>query len=56
MTIEINNESGVEVDEAALQRLRIFALDHLHVHPGCRARHPARRRGRDGAAARAVDG
>ncbi len=33
MSIEINNESGVEVDEAALQRLAIFALDHLHVHP-----------------------
>lgn len=33
MSIEINNESGVEVDEAALQRLATFALDHLHVHP-----------------------
>ena len=33
MTIEINNESGIEVDEGALQRLAIFALDHLHVHP-----------------------
>lgn len=32
MSIEINNESGVEVDEGALQRLAIFALDHLHVH------------------------
>ena len=29
----MNNESGVPVDEAALQRLAIFALDHLHVHP-----------------------
>ena len=33
MTIEINNESGVAVDEAALQRLAIYALDQLHVHP-----------------------
>lgn len=33
MTIEINNESGVRVDEAALQRLTLFALDHLRVHP-----------------------
>jgi len=33
MSIEINNESGVEVDEAALQRLATFALDHLYVHP-----------------------
>ena len=33
MSIEINNESGVDVDEAALQRLTTFALDQLHVHP-----------------------
>lgn len=33
MSIEVNNESAIEVDEAALQRLAIFALDHLHVHP-----------------------
>jgi probable rRNA maturation factor len=33
MSIEINNESGVEVDEAGLQRLTVFALDFLHVHP-----------------------
>lgn len=33
MSIEINNESGVEVDESALQRLATFALDHLRVHP-----------------------
>src|SRR5690606_29830192 len=33
VSIEINNESGVEVDEAALQRLATFALDYLHVHP-----------------------
>jgi probable rRNA maturation factor len=32
MSIEINNESGAEVDEGALQRLATFALDHLHVH------------------------
>ncbi|HEV7955831.1 MAG: ybeY [Microbacteriaceae bacterium] len=33
MSIEINNESGLPVDEAALQRLATFALDQLHVHP-----------------------
>ena len=33
MSIEINNESGVAVDEAALVRLSAFALDFLHVHP-----------------------
>jgi probable rRNA maturation factor len=33
MSIEINNESVIPVDEAALQRLAIFALDQLHVHP-----------------------
>jgi probable rRNA maturation factor len=33
MSIEVNNESAIPVDEAALQRLAIYALDHLHVHP-----------------------
>lgn len=33
MSIEINNESGVDVDETGLQRLAVFALDFLHVHP-----------------------
>lgn len=33
MSIEITNESGAEVDEAAIQRLMTFALDMLHVHP-----------------------
>ncbi|MCU1508381.1 MAG: putative metal-dependent hydrolase [Glaciihabitans sp.] len=33
MSIEINNESGVAVDEATLQRLVTFDLDQLHVHP-----------------------
>lgn len=33
MSVEINNESGVEVDEAALQRLAAYALDALYVHP-----------------------
>ena len=33
MSIEITNESGVAVDEAALLRLAAFALDHMHVHP-----------------------
>ncbi|MCW4384591.1 rRNA maturation RNase YbeY [Salinibacterium sp. SYSU T00001] len=33
MSIEINNESAIVVDEAALQRLATYALDELHVHP-----------------------
>ena len=33
MSIEINNESAVPVDEQAIQRLAVFALDQLHVHP-----------------------
>ncbi len=33
MAIEINNESGVAVDEASVQRLATFVLDQLHVHP-----------------------
>ena len=33
MAIEINNESGVEVDEASIQRLAMWVLDQLHVHP-----------------------
>lgn len=32
VSIEINNESGVAVDESVLQRLATFALDHLRVH------------------------
>ncbi|MDQ0743179.1 putative rRNA maturation factor [Clavibacter sp. B3I6] len=33
MSIEINNESAIEVDEPAIQRLATYALDTLHVHP-----------------------
>ncbi|MFT4123722.1 MAG: rRNA maturation RNase YbeY [Microbacteriaceae bacterium] len=33
MSIEINNESGVAVDEAAVQRMMVHALDELRVHP-----------------------
>ncbi|MBK0418186.1 rRNA maturation RNase YbeY [Leucobacter sp. CSA1] len=33
MSVEINNESGVEVDEASLQRLTAFVLESMHVHP-----------------------
>ncbi|GAA4171827.1 rRNA maturation RNase YbeY [Gryllotalpicola koreensis] len=33
MTIEVNNESAMEVDEAALQRLAVYALDAMHVSP-----------------------
>ena len=33
MSIEINNESAVPVDEGALQRLASYTLDVMHVHP-----------------------
>ena len=33
MSIEINNESAIEVDEPLIQRLATYALDTLHVHP-----------------------
>ncbi|GAA4666804.1 rRNA maturation RNase YbeY [Frondihabitans cladoniiphilus] len=33
MSIEVNNESAIEVDESAILRLATFALDQLHVHP-----------------------
>ncbi len=33
MSIEVNNESTVSVDESALQRVASYALDQLHVHP-----------------------
>jgi probable rRNA maturation factor len=33
MSIEINNESAVPVDEPAIQRLAIYALDQMKVHP-----------------------
>ena len=33
MSVELNNESGIPVDEAAIQRLVTFGLDLLHVHP-----------------------
>ncbi|WP_449282587.1 rRNA maturation RNase YbeY [Leucobacter sp.] len=33
MSVEINNESGVAVEEARLQRLAAFVLESLHVHP-----------------------
>lgn len=32
MTIEINNESGIAVDETRVLRLASFALDRLHIH------------------------
>ncbi len=32
MSIEINNESTIQVDEAAILRLAMFALDSMHVH------------------------
>ena len=33
MTIEVNNESGDDVDETALAALRRFVLDRMRVHP-----------------------
>ncbi|HEV7812309.1 MAG TPA: rRNA maturation RNase YbeY [Leifsonia sp.] len=33
MSIEVNNESAIPVDEAALQRLAAYAFDIMHVHP-----------------------
>ncbi len=33
MSVEINNESGVEADEEVLQRLAGFVLESMHVHP-----------------------
>lgn len=33
MSIEVNNESAIAVDEAALQRLSAYALEVMHVHP-----------------------
>lgn len=33
MSVEINNESGIELGEARLQRLAGFVLESMHVHP-----------------------
>jgi probable rRNA maturation factor len=33
VSIDISNESGVEVDDASLVRLATFALDQLRIHP-----------------------
>jgi probable rRNA maturation factor len=33
VTIDVNNESGVEVNEKALARLSRFVLDELRIHP-----------------------
>ncbi|PJJ72019.1 putative rRNA maturation factor [Diaminobutyricimonas aerilata] len=33
MSVEVTNESGIETDEAALQRLVVYCLDELRVHP-----------------------
>nr|BAH90078.1 hypothetical protein [uncultured bacterium]BAH90113.1 hypothetical protein [uncultured bacterium] len=33
MTVDINNESGVEVDETGLVSLATFVLDQLRIHP-----------------------
>lgn len=33
MSVDLNNESGVEVDESGLVRLAAFVLDELRIHP-----------------------
>jgi probable rRNA maturation factor len=33
MSIEINNETEISVDEARVLRLATFALNELHIHP-----------------------
>jgi probable rRNA maturation factor len=33
LSIEVNNESQIPVDETALLRLASYALDQMHVHP-----------------------
>ena len=33
MSVEINNESGIEVEVGRVQRLAAFVLESLHVHP-----------------------
>ena len=33
MTIEVQNESGVEIDELRTQRLARFVMDRMRVHP-----------------------
>lgn len=33
MTVDINNESGLEADSPGLVRLATFALDELRIHP-----------------------
>lgn len=33
MSVEINNESGIEVEESRLLRLAAFVLESMHVHP-----------------------
>jgi len=33
MSVDVNNESGLDVDSAGLVRLAIFALDQLRIHP-----------------------
>ena len=33
MSIEVNNESALVVDEVALQRVATFALNQMHIHP-----------------------
>lgn len=33
MSVEINNESGIDVEIGRMQRLAAFVLESLHVHP-----------------------
>lgn len=33
MSIEINNESGIDVDEVGISDVARFAMDQMHIHP-----------------------
>ena len=56
MSIEVANESGVDVDEPALVSVSRYALDRMRHQPAGGAVHPAGGRGRDDRTPRQVDG
>ena len=56
MSIEVVNETDVEVDVDALGAQARFVLDRLRIHPQAELSVRARRRGGDDRPARAVDG
>jgi probable rRNA maturation factor len=35
MNVEVNNESGVEIDAHGLMRLSRFVMSSLRLHPEC---------------------